>query len=88
MFPVRCFTCNSVIEHKYNDYASRVGAGETRYNVLESLDVKRICCRRMFLAHVHTVEDIMHYGNTDEIMDDAKTRFICKPAPAEAISCD
>jgi DNA-directed RNA polymerase subunit N len=88
MFPVRCFTCNAVIEHKYNHYATEIGKNRTRFDVLKELNVERICCRRMFLSHVSTIDDILHYGNDDEVLDEANTRFMCRPTPSEKVSCD
>ena len=62
MIPVRCFTCGSVVADKYEEYRDRVNAGENPAAVLDSLDVKRYCCRRMFLAHVEVGEEVIRHG--------------------------
>ncbi len=56
MFPVRCFTCGSVIGDKWEEFSQRVAQGEDPGEVLDSLGVKRYCCRRMFLTHVELAD--------------------------------
>lgn len=43
MFPVRCYTCNSVLAHLYPEFRS--------HHDVRRLDIDRMCCRRMFLGH-------------------------------------
>ncbi len=62
MIPVRCFTCGSVVADKYEEYRDRVNAGEKPATVLDSLGLKRYCCRRMLLAHVEVVEEVVKHG--------------------------
>ena len=62
MIPVRCFTCGSVIADKYDEYRDKVNAGEKPAEVLDKLEVKRYCCRRMFIAHVESMEEIIKHG--------------------------
>lgn len=67
MFPVRCFTCGSLIGDKWYEFASRVKNGEDPEKVLNDLGVKRYCCRRMFLSHVDLVDRILEYERIEEI---------------------
>lgn len=60
--PVRCFTCGKVIGELYEKYTLRVGLGEEPMEILDSLDLKRYCCRKMILAHADLIEEVMHYG--------------------------
>lgn len=62
MIPVRCFTCGSVIADKYEEYKEKTAAGEKPAEVLDSLGVKRYCCRRMLLAHVEVMEEVIKHG--------------------------
>lgn len=62
MFPVRCFTCGKVIGHLWEDYQKRVASGEDPKQVLDSLNVKRICCRRMFISHVDYIDELLSYS--------------------------
>ena len=60
LFPVRCFTCGSVIGHLYEDY--QAGIKERKPDVvLDDLGVERYCCRRMFLSHVDLVDRVLKY---------------------------
>ena len=59
-FPVRCFTCGKVIGHLYKEYHERT-RNEKKAKVLDSLGVKRYCCRRMFITYVNTMEEVLYY---------------------------
>lgn len=60
-FPIRCFTCGAVIGQHYEDYAKQVKGGKNPAAVLESMDIDRYCCRRMFLSHVDVIDKIVKY---------------------------
>ncbi|MGA1821325.1 MAG: DNA-directed RNA polymerase subunit N [Thermoplasmatota archaeon] len=62
IIPIRCFTCGKVIGHLYEEYTRRVQAGEEPDKVLDSVKLNRYCCRRMFLTHVETIDEIMPYS--------------------------
>ncbi|MBO3754021.1 MAG: DNA-directed RNA polymerase subunit N [Candidatus Brockarchaeota archaeon] len=62
MFPVRCFTCGKVIGHLWEEYQRRVASGEDPKQVLDSLNVTRICCRRMFISHVDYIDELLSYS--------------------------
>jgi DNA-directed RNA polymerase subunit N len=58
-FPVRCFTCGSVIGHLYEQYK---GAKDKKPEaVLDDMGVSRYCCRRMFLSHVDITQNVLRY---------------------------
>lgn len=61
IIPVRCFTCGSLIGDKWEDFAMRIKQGEDAGNVLDSLGVKRYCCRRMLLSHVEVIDEILKF---------------------------
>jgi DNA-directed RNA polymerase subunit N len=60
-FPIRCFTCGSVLADKYEDYAKKVKEGKDPAKALDELEVERYCCRRMFLSHVEVMDKIVKY---------------------------
>ena len=60
-FPIRCFTCGAVIGNLYEGYAKQVKEGKDAAKVLDSMDIERYCCRRMFLAHVEVMDKIVKY---------------------------
>jgi DNA-directed RNA polymerase subunit N len=62
MIPVRCFSCGQVIGNKWEKFKARVDNGEDPEKVLDELGVKRYCCRRMLIAHVELIDEIIDYG--------------------------
>ena len=61
IIPVRCFTCGKLIGDKWEEFANRVKAGEEAGRVLDSLGIKRYCCRRMLLSHVEVIDEILRF---------------------------
>jgi len=61
LIPVRCFTCGNLIADKYDDYQNKVKSGEEPEKVLDSLGVKRYCCRRMLLTTVETIQQVIPF---------------------------
>jgi DNA-directed RNA polymerase subunit N len=61
LIPVRCFTCGGLIADKQAEYSSRVKAGEDPAKIMDSLGLKRYCCRRMFISSVETIYQIIPY---------------------------
>ena len=61
IIPVRCFTCGKVIGSYYEIYTKRIQAGEKPKDVLDSLGVKRYCCRRMLLTHKDLIDEVLPY---------------------------
>ncbi|MBM3904352.1 MAG: DNA-directed RNA polymerase subunit N [Thaumarchaeota archaeon] len=61
LIPVRCFTCGNLIADKYDDYQNRIKAGEEQVKVLDSLGLKRYCCRRMMLTTVETMQQVIPF---------------------------
>jgi DNA-directed RNA polymerase subunit N len=61
LIPIRCFTCGKVIANKYGEYSSRIKAGEDPAQVMDSLNIKRYCCRRMFVSSVETIYQVIPY---------------------------
>ena len=60
-FPIKCFTCGAPIAQHWEEYASRKKAGEKPAEILDSLGVERMCCRRMFLSYVDIMDKVMKY---------------------------
>jgi DNA-directed RNA polymerase subunit N len=61
LIPIRCFTCGNVIANKYGEYSNRIKAGEDPAEVMDSLGIKRYCCRRMFVSSVETIYQVIPY---------------------------
>jgi DNA-directed RNA polymerase subunit N (RpoN/RPB10) len=74
IIPVRCFTCGNILADKYQYYKrelEKVKKEDTIINVnaksiqqttegkiLDKLELKRYCCRRVMLSHVDLIEVI------------------------------
>ena len=61
LIPVRCFTCGNLIADKYDEYQTKLRAGEEPNKVLDSLKIERYCCRRMFLTTVETIQQVIPF---------------------------
>lgn len=64
-FPIRCFSCGSVIGHLYEKYLKLVEGGKSKKESLDELGVDKYCCRRMFISHVDVMSDIIRYERKD-----------------------
>lgn len=62
IIPVRCFTCGKVIGSHFESFVERSQMGEDPIEILDSLGIKRYCCRKMILAHVSLIDDVIPYG--------------------------
>ena len=61
MFPIRCFTCGAVIAHKWEKYKKLLEEGKSPKEALDTLGIKRYCCRRMFLTYKSVIEEFARY---------------------------
>jgi len=59
--PVRCFSCGALIADKWEEFKRRTEAGEAPTKVLDSLGVKKYCCRSMLLSHVEILDEALKY---------------------------
>ncbi|MCL5412702.1 MAG: DNA-directed RNA polymerase subunit N [Candidatus Marsarchaeota archaeon] len=63
MMPVRCFTCGAVVADKWEEYDKRVSQNhEDPGQVMDSLGIKRYCCRRMFISNVELIDEFIKFG--------------------------
>ena len=61
LIPVRCLTCGKLIADKFDDYQTKMKAGEDPTKTLDSLGVERYCCRRMLLTTVETIQQVIPF---------------------------
>jgi len=61
LVPVRCFTCGNLVSDKFQEYQNKVKSGEEPAKILDSLGIKRYCCRRMLLTTVETIQQVLPY---------------------------
>lgn len=62
IIPIRCFSCGKVVGSIYEEYKRRTEGGEDSKAVLDSLKVKRYCCRRMLITHIDLIDEVSPYG--------------------------
>jgi DNA-directed RNA polymerase subunit N (RpoN/RPB10) len=70
IIPVRCFTCNNLIAHKWEIYLSLIKSGLTEAEALDKIEFRRYCCRRMFLSHVNIGINMSIIQNTHLINEE------------------
>jgi len=58
---VRCPTCGKVIGHLYEEFKKRTKKGEDPGEVLDSLGLKKECCRVVFITHIDAIDEIIAY---------------------------
>ena len=75
IIPVRCFTCGKLIGDLWEEFARRVKAGENATEVLDSLGIKRYCCRRMLLSHVDILDEVLRFYEEAEKRKEARLYY-------------
>jgi len=75
IIPVRCFTCGKLIGDKWEEFARRVKAGEEPCEVLDSLGIKRYCCRRMLLSHVEIIDEVLRFYEVAEKRREERNQY-------------
>lgn len=58
MIPMRCFSCGFPVAAFYEEYKKRVAKGEDSGKVLDSMGIKRYCCRRMIISNVDIIDEV------------------------------
>jgi DNA-directed RNA polymerase subunit N len=61
LVPVRCFTCGNLVSDKFEEYQNKLKSGEEPTKILDSLGIKRYCCRRMLLTTVETIQQVLPF---------------------------
>lgn len=88
MFPVRCYTCDTVIGQQWFSYTKRLRNGESTKQILEDLQCSRMCCRRMFLSHVDLMPEQVKFPCVDVTLDESGTLLRRKVHRERTVVCD
>ncbi|MBI2572597.1 DNA-directed RNA polymerase subunit N [Candidatus Woesearchaeota archaeon] len=56
IIPIRCFSCGKPVGHLYEEFKERVEKGENAAKVMDSLGLRRYCCRGIMLGHVELID--------------------------------
>lgn len=75
IIPIRCFTCGKLVADKWEEFARRIKAGEPPGEVLDSLGLKRYCCRRMLLSHVEIIDEVLRFYEEAEKRREAQMYY-------------
>jgi DNA-directed RNA polymerase subunit N (RpoN/RPB10) len=54
--PVRCFTCNKIIGQYEERFVQALQETDNIKEILDSFNLTRYCCRRMFLGYVPVLD--------------------------------
>lgn len=89
LLPVRCYTCNAVVAHKWGEFRARQTAGEPTRAILDDMGFTRMCCRVAFVCHV--IDDDappVAEAHDDEIMDPMTTLYRKVEVGARTVACE
>nr|MDO8113408.1 DNA-directed RNA polymerase subunit N [Candidatus Sigynarchaeota archaeon] len=62
LIPIRCFTCGALIADKWEEYLQLKEQDINPDEIFKKLDLDRYCCRRMLIAHVDLVDDVLKFS--------------------------
>lgn len=71
-FPIRCFSCGAVIGQNERKYESMLENGLSCKDALDTLKIKRYCCRRMFLGHINIIDKVNLFPKRIQTVSEAK----------------
>jgi DNA-directed RNA polymerase I, II, and III subunit RPABC5 len=60
IIPIRCYTCNKVIGNSYEIYKEIIKT-KTSEEAFKEINIKKYCCKRMFLCHIDLIDKIINY---------------------------
>ena len=58
IIPVRCFSCGSVIAHKWEEYKQLVADGKTESEAMDAVGLKRYCSRSKYDGHIDLIQEV------------------------------
>ena len=71
IIPIRCFTCGKLVGNTWDKYCELLQGGMEEKDALDTLELKRYCCRRMLLTHVELLDMMLNLD--DETSRDSET---------------
>ncbi|KAI0009427.1 DNA-directed RNA polymerases I/II/III subunit 10 [Xylariaceae sp. FL0662B] len=61
IIPIRCFSCGKVVGDLWERYLRLLDDDMEDGDAMDSLGLKRYCCRRMIMTHVDIIEKLLKY---------------------------
>ena len=62
IIPIRCFSCGTVIAHKWDEINNKLAEGISVSDALDDVGLERYCCRRMYVGHIDLIEEIVPFS--------------------------
>jgi DNA-directed RNA polymerase subunit N (RpoN/RPB10) len=62
LIPIRCFTCGTLVADKWEEYQQLKEQDVPPEEIFKRLDLDRFCCKRMLIAHVDLVDDVLKFS--------------------------
>ena len=62
IIPIRCFSCGTVIAHKWDEFNNKIAEGTGVDEALDDVGLERYCCRRMYVGHIDLIEEIVPFS--------------------------
>jgi DNA-directed RNA polymerase subunit N len=64
-----------MVGDSWEEFARRIKTGENASDVLDSLGIKRYCCRRMLLANVEIIDEVLKFYEEAEKRKEARNFY-------------
>ena len=61
IIPIRCFSCGKPVAQLWEQFKERVQNGEPAKTVLDSLGLKRYCCRALFMGLTDLIDIVARF---------------------------
>lgn len=61
IIPVRCFSCGNVIGSSWESYQKMIAEGKSKKEALDTLKIKKYCCRGAIMSHVEMIDTVGKY---------------------------
>ncbi len=61
IIPIRCFSCGKPVGHLWEEFKTQTEKGKPVKEVLDSLELKRFCCRTVVMSHVDSIDIVGKY---------------------------
>lgn len=62
IIPIRCFSCGKVVGNKWEYFEKAFNEGIPVNEILDTLGLRRYCCRRMLLTNSHLIDKMTVYS--------------------------
>lgn len=61
IIPIRCFSCGKPIGSLWEKYQALLKEGKTVKEALDTLELKRFCCRGAVMSHEEFIDKVGRY---------------------------